>query len=128
MPVFNVLGAKLILKILRAPRYKKPYTLATPPPWSKVMEWKTAIDARPALAAVTKDFAFYAHRTADKALSDRLKAISAVMKGKKYLEKFYPPEIVAAKRKARMVRPKMTAEQLRAFIEELKAAVPTVGE
>jgi hypothetical protein len=107
--MFNVLGAKLILKILRAPRFKKPYTLALPPPWSKVREYKTAIDARPALSAVTKAFAKYAHATAEKALADRMKIIGEVMKGKSFGGK------------KRVVYPRMTAAELSALIEKLKA-------
>lgn len=33
MPTVNIFGREYILKLLRAPRFKKPYTIATPPPW-----------------------------------------------------------------------------------------------
>ncbi|MEM4976078.1 MAG: hypothetical protein QXT64_01995 [Desulfurococcaceae archaeon] len=35
MPAINIFGREYILRLLRAPRFKKPYTIATPPPWYK---------------------------------------------------------------------------------------------
>ncbi|MEM4675230.1 MAG: hypothetical protein QXM12_02960 [Nitrososphaerota archaeon] len=35
MPAVNIFGREYILRLLRAPRFKKPFTVATPPPWYK---------------------------------------------------------------------------------------------
>lgn len=82
MVVLSILGAKKILKILRAPRFKKPFTLSEAPPWAKIRE---GLAARPAtIERVNDAFAEIAHATREFPLSQRMEIISKVMKGKSF--------------------------------------------
>lgn len=79
MVAVNILGAKLLLKQLRAPRYKKPYTVAIPPPWSRLRMY---LRGRPAtIVKVNEAFATAATQTAKMSLADRMEIIGDVLRG-----------------------------------------------
>lgn len=79
MPTVTILGAKLVLKQLRAARFKKPYTVAIPPPWSRFRDYLAGL--RPAQVSVTNAFKSAAKMTAGMALADRMEIIGDAMRG-----------------------------------------------
>ena len=79
MPTVNILGAKMVLRILRAPRFKKPYTVALPPPWSKYRDYLAGLSE--AQRKVTDTFAELGRATRHLALADRMKIIGDAMRG-----------------------------------------------
>ncbi|MCM8802832.1 MAG: hypothetical protein NC827_05950 [Candidatus Omnitrophica bacterium] len=101
----KILGENRILKLLRAPRYKKPYTISLHPPWSKYREWKLGL--RPKQLEVIKDFTKYAHATAKMNLADRMEVIKRKMTGKSYGGVKIP------------IYPKKTRKELEEFIAGL---------
>ena len=109
MPVINIFGNKFRLRILRAPRFKKGMTLATPTPWDKLRGGKAALSE--AQRRATSAFATVASATAQMPLNQRMEVIKAVLSGK---------DFGGAKR----VRysPKSPSE-VRRLIEELRARV-----
>ncbi len=78
----NVLGSKMILRILRAKRFKKPYTLADFPPWSRHKMHTAGLS--PAQQKVVEAFTKVAKATAEMPLHQRMEVIAAVLKGKDF--------------------------------------------
>lgn len=76
MVEFKLLGNVYIIKILRAPRFKKNFTLATPPPWYKNPEALS----KGQVAQVIR-FSQVAHNTAGMRLKDRMNEIRARASG-----------------------------------------------
>ena len=115
MPLLNIIGQKLRLRILRAPRFKKPYTLYRPLPWDAEVYGKgralTEIARRDALYKACEAFKKVAHATAGLALADRMYIIGEALRGKSW---------GGRKRK---VYPRLTPEELRRKVEEVKALV-----
>jgi hypothetical protein len=114
MVVLNVIGAKLLLKQLRAVRYKKPYTLATPPPWSKLRDYLAG--RRPAQVTVNEAFKKAATMTAGLALADRMEIISYAMKGKSFGGK------------KRVVYTRMSSAELERKKAEVEAAIKALAK
>lgn len=106
----NVFGIPSLIRILRAPRFKKPYTTAAHPPWSK-HRYHMAGLSEPMRKAIG-NFAKVADATGGLALSDRMSIISQVLKGKSYGGTKRPAPI-----------PKLSYEQYRAKVEEVKRLV-----
>ena len=96
MPVkVNVLGNWLYIKFLRAPRFKKGFTLWPGPPWAKTREYTSAIEARPNLKRVTSVFAKIASMTKGMPLHQRMRVIREAMKGASFggaKRVVYPPK------------------------------------
>jgi len=115
MALLNILGQKLRLRILRAPRFKKPWTVFRPLPWDKEVyglgKAMSEIARRKALYDACENFKKVAHATAKLALADRMEIISKVLTGKDYGGKKRP------------VYPRLTPEELKRKIEEVKALV-----
>jgi len=77
-----VFGIPCLIRIFRAPRFKKSYTVAPQPPWSRNRLHLAGMN-EPMRKAV-QNFAKAATETKGKALSDRMSIISALLKGKSY--------------------------------------------
>ena len=107
----NVLGTWVGIKILRAPRFKKGWTIWPEPPWSRIRGYLAERDKRPNLKRVNDAFAAVAKLTEKMALSDRMKIISAAMKGKSFGGK------------KRVVYPPASPETIRAKIREAREIV-----
>jgi hypothetical protein len=106
----NILGVKCYLKILRAPRFKKPWTLMGLLPWDREVEHLAGL--RPAQRGVVSTFINVASKTAGLALADRMAIIASIMKGMKF---------GGRARKAPAAR--LSPEQLKAKIAEIKTAL-----
>jgi len=76
MVVVTLFGEKRILRLLRAPRFKKPYTTATPPPWFERPERLS----KGQVAQIIK-FTQVAHATAGRPLHERMEIIRARASG-----------------------------------------------
>jgi len=110
MTVISVLGAKMYLKILRAVRFKKPWTLMPTLPWDKKYGIGRA-GLRENQKKVTDAFEKAARATAQMALSDRMTIIGAAMRGKSYGGE------------KRVIYAKLSPDLLKAKIEAVKAMV-----
>jgi hypothetical protein len=107
---FNILGNIVYLKILRASRFKKPYTFMGRVDWDRTLDHLAGL--RPAQRRVVTSFIKVAHGTAKLSLADRMAIIQAVMKGKKF----------GGKERAAPY-PRLSPSELRAKIEAVKALV-----
>lgn len=76
MAVLKVLGETFLVKLLRAPRYTKPYTLAIPPPWFR----KPEMLSNAQLTQVVR-FSKAAHESAGKKLAERMEYIRRTASG-----------------------------------------------
>lgn len=79
IPTVNILGAKMLLKILRATRFKKPFTVSIPPPWSRLRDYLAGRSA--AQIRVNDAFKAAAAATAKLPLSQRMEIIGDAMRG-----------------------------------------------
>jgi len=79
MGTVSIFGVKMVLKQLRAPRFKKAYTCATPPPWSKLRSYLAGRSA--AQVKVNDSFKRATKATAGLALADRMEIIGDAMRG-----------------------------------------------
>jgi len=109
MPTVNIFGARLILKTLRAPRFKKPYTVAIPPPWSKLRSYLAGRSVHQ--ESVNNAFKAAAVATARMALADRMWLIGEAMRG------------VSFGGVKRVVYSRVSPEARRAKLGEVKSAV-----
>jgi len=77
---FNILGKKVYLKILRAARFKKPYT------FMGLLDWDEEVDhlagLRPNQRKAVSAFIKAGHATAGLNLQDRMAIMRAVLSGK----------------------------------------------
>lgn len=76
MPTAKVFERIYILKLLRAPRFKKPYTIAQPPPW-----FRDPSKLSKAQVAQVIRFTQAAHATAGRRLSERMNIIKSQASG-----------------------------------------------
>ncbi|MEM4619762.1 MAG: hypothetical protein QW607_06060 [Desulfurococcaceae archaeon] len=76
MPVINLFGQRFLIKQLTASRFKKPYTLATPPPWFRDPDKLSKAQVQQVLR-----FSAIAHKTAGKRLAERMDIIRAQASG-----------------------------------------------
>jgi len=112
MPTVNIMGAKMVLRLLRATRFKKPYTVATPPPWSKVRNYLAG--RTPNQVKVNNAFAAAASATAEMALADRMKAIGDGMRGANF---------GGVKRR---IYPRLSPEALKTKVAAVKSAIAAI--
>jgi len=110
MPKINILGQKFYIKLLRAARFKKGFTIMNLLPWDKDREHLEGL--RPAQKKVVKDFAALASATAGLNLADRMYIIGKIMKFRDYggIKRPYP-------------YPKLRPEELSRKIEELSRLI-----
>jgi hypothetical protein len=106
----NILGNIVYLKILRASRFKKPYTFMGRLDWDRQLDHLAGL--RPAQRKVVSSFISAAHNTSGLSLADRMAIISAVLKGRKFGGK---------ERKAPY--PRLSPSELKAKIDAVKAAI-----
>jgi len=107
----TIFGNKFYLKILRASRFKKPFTLMG------LLDWDTDIDhlagLRPNQRKVVNDFIKVGHATEKLNLQDRMAIVKAVMRGKgKYGGEVKPYPY-----------PRLSESELKAKIEEVKRLI-----
>ncbi|MEM1724521.1 MAG: hypothetical protein QXW71_01915 [Thermoplasmata archaeon] len=76
MPVINLFGQRFLIKQLTAPRFKKTYTLATPPPWFRDPDKLSKAQVQQVLR-----FSAIAHKTTGKRLAERMDIIRAQASG-----------------------------------------------
>ena len=111
MVVVKFLGKRVILRILRAARFKKEFTLANPQPW---------VGDPSKLSAAQKDivgkFTTVATRTAGIPLSQRMEIMKKVLSG---YESPYTSEATKARKKYPL--PAKSPEAIRTLIETLRS-------
>ena len=110
MPTINIFGQRFYIKLLRAPRFKKGYTIMNLLPWDKAREHLAGL--RPAQKRAVSNFAKVATATAGLNLADRMVIIREALKGKDY-----------GGRKVPYPYPRLSPDQLKAKISEVKALV-----
>jgi hypothetical protein len=82
MVTITVFGTKFHLKQLRAPRFKKGYTVMSPLPWSRLRQY---LAGRPeTIVRVNNAFAAAGHMTAGFPLRQRMEIIGDAMRGKTF--------------------------------------------
>ena len=109
--VIKILGMPFLIKILRAPRFNKPYTLMTMQ--GKFGQWTLGETEKPQhIPEVNLAFAKLAHATKGLALEDRMALIGEVMRGKSFGGK---PRKAPA--------PKLSEEEFNRKLSELAALV-----
>jgi len=108
---FNILGQKVYLKILRASRFKKPFTFMGLLDWDKDLDHLAGL--RPNQRKAVSAFIKAGHATAGLNLQDRMAIMSEVLAGKGRWGgrvKPYP-------------YPKLSSEELEKKIEEVKRLI-----
>jgi len=110
MTKITVFGQKFYIKLLRAPRFKKPYTLMPLLPWDKLREHLAGL--RPAQRKAVKNFTAVADATGGLNLADRMEIIRKVLQGKDYGGKKLPYPY-----------PRLSPAELEAKIEEVKRLI-----
>lgn len=115
MTKLKVLGQQFYLKILRAPRFKKPWTIMPLLPWDKAVLHLGGL--RAAQSRAVDAFIKFGHATAHLSLADRMEIARKVLSGKgRYGGKARPAPY-----------PRLSPEELRRKIEEVKAALAAAG-
>ena len=109
MVTITVFGTKFHLKQLRAPRFKKGYTVMSPLPWSRIRQY---LAGRPeTIVRVNDAFKAAGHMTAGFPLRQRMEIIGDAMRG------------VSFGGAKRVIYPARSAEEVRRKKEEVRAAV-----
>jgi len=113
MVTVTIFGSKFHLKQLRAPRFKKGYTVMSPLPWSRLRQY---LAGRPAtIVKVNEAFAKAGEMTAGFPLRQRMEIIGDVMRGKSF---------GGAKR---VIYPAKSAEEVRAKKAAIESAIAALA-
>lgn len=86
MPTVNIFGREYVIKLLRAPRFKKPYTVSAPPPWYK----NPGALSKGQVSQILR-FSQVATQTRGRKLKDRMEEIKARASGPTGLKAMKPP-------------------------------------